>query len=371
MIRRDFLIRASSAVLTASLIDVTGRTRVAWSQETPVDDAWRTFEVTTSVDVADAAGRTCVWLPLPFRDPTNYQRALETKWEAPGAARAGVVAISGYDVTALRIEWQSPESVQRVTVTSRVATCDRHVDLGSSLAANVSPESARTLDQYCRATSLLPTDGIVKSTAQRITHDSKGDVERARALYEWIVENAHRDPKTRGCGTGDVAAMLNSGNLGGKCADINGLFVAMSRSLGIPARDSYGIRVADSRLGYRSLGKSGDISKGQHCRAEFYAREQGWIPVDPADVRKVMLEETPAGLQFDDPKVQAARSRLFGAWEMNWVGYNHGHDVALPGSRKGKIPFLMYPNGETADGRLDSLDPTTFRYQIHSTEVTA
>jgi len=25
---------------------------------------------------------------------------------------------------------------------------------------------------------------------------------------------------------------------------------------------------------------------------------------------------------------------------MNWVTYNHGHDVALPGSSKGVIPFL-------------------------------
>jgi hypothetical protein len=56
---------------------------------------------------------------------------------------------------------------------------------------------------------------------------------------------------------------------------------------------------------------------------------------------------------------------------MNWVTYNHGHDVALPGSSKGVIPFLMYPNGETAEGRLDSLDPTTFRYEIHSRELPA
>jgi hypothetical protein len=72
---------------------------------------------------------------------------------------------------------------------------------------------------------------------------------------------------------------------------------------------------------------------------------------------------------MNDPKVQAARAALFGSWEMNWVAYNHGHDVALPGS--GVIPFLMYPNGETAQGRLDSLDPTTFRYEIRSRELTA
>jgi len=185
------------------------------------------------------------------------------------------------------------------------------------------------------------------------------------------VGNTNRDPKTPGCGMGDVATMLKSGYLGGKCAEINALFVALARAVRIPARDAYGIRVADSRLGFKSLGRSGDISKAQHCRAEFYAPGRGWIPVDPADVRKVVLEEVPGGLPMNDSKVQTARAALFGSWEMNWAAYNHGHVVALPGSSKGAIPFLMYPNGETVEGRLDSLDPTMFRYEIHSRELTA
>jgi transglutaminase-like putative cysteine protease len=160
-----------------------------------------------------------------------------------------------------------------------------------------------------------------------------------------------------------AGTMLRSGYLGGKCADINALFVALARSVGIPARDAYGVRVADSRLGYKSLGRSGDVSKAQHCRAEFYARDYGWIPVDPADVRKVMLEEAPGGLPVGDPKVQAARHALFGSWEMNWVAYNHGHDVALPGSAKTPIAFFMYPNAETGGERINSLDPATFRYE--------
>ena len=44
----------------------------------------------------------------------------------------------------------------------------------------------------------------------------------------------------------------------------------------------------------------------------------------------------------------------------------------LPGSSPAtKVGFLMYPNGETADGRLDSLDPQTFSYRIASKPVTA
>ena len=54
---------------------------------------------------------------------------------------------------------------------------------------------------------------------------------------------------------------------------------------------------------------------------------------------------------------------------MNWLAYNYGHDVKLPGSAGGLLPFLMYPQAETAEGRRDSLDPATFRYQITSKEL--
>ena len=91
--------------------------------------------------------------------------------------------------------------------------------------------------------------------------------------------------------------------------------------------------------------------------------------MDPADVRKLILEEPPGNLTLQDAKVQAAREVLFGGWEMNWIVYNHGHDVALPKSRGLPASFLMYPNAETAEGRLDSLNPATFRYAIHSREV--
>jgi transglutaminase-like putative cysteine protease len=256
-----------------------------------------------------------------------------------------------------------------VVVSSRFQTRNRRVDLSQPPAAGFKPESAAVLREYLRPTALLPTDGIVKATADRITRGHKGDLERARALYEWVADNTCRTASTRGCGTGDVRYMLTANDLNGKCADINALFVALARASGIPARDAYGIRVADSELGYKSLGKSGDVTKAQHCRAEFYAQGYGWVPVDPADVRKVMLEEPPGDLPASNAQVRNARVMLFGAWEMNWVAYNHGHDVALPGSKQAAVPFLMYPNGETSEGRIDSLDPDAFRYTIRSRRI--
>jgi transglutaminase-like putative cysteine protease len=132
----------------------------------------------------------------------------------------------------------------------------------------------------------------------------------------------------------------------------------------------YGIRVAKSEMGYKSLGTSSEnVAKAQHCRAEVYLGDYGWVPVDPADVRKVMLEEPPGNRPLDDEMVTKARARLFGSWEMNWIAYNFAHDVALPGSTGAPIAFFMYPQAETADGRLDSLDPDSFKYEITSRET--
>ena len=110
------------------------------------------------------------------------------------------------------------------------------------------------MKNYLRPTKFAPTDGIVKEKATEITAKCKTDVDKARAIYEWIVENTYRNPKTRGCGLGNIRFMLESGDLGGKCADLNALYVGLARASGVPARDVYGIRVAPSEMGYKSLG---------------------------------------------------------------------------------------------------------------------
>jgi hypothetical protein len=83
-------------------------------------------------------------------------------------------------------------------------------------------------------------------------------------------------------------------------------------------------------------------------------------------VRKVVLEED---IPVDGDKVKILRKRLFGSWEMNWVGFNYARDFTLPGQQDGPIGFLMYPYAETAQGVKDSLDSEDFSYTITSREI--
>lgn len=314
-----------------------------------------------------------MWLPTALTRETPFQKTLLNRFSVNrsnadgGTARTVETRSDALGI----IVAEFPGGVKPIlTLTSRVATKDYAVDLSSPGKA---PKADRAeLEHFLRPTKLLPTGGIVKSTADEITRDAKTDLDKARAIYEWIVENTFRNPKTRGCGLGDIRFMLESQDLGGKCADLNALYVGLARAAGLPARDVYGIRIAKSELGYKSLGTASEnITKAQHCRAEVYIGGFGWVPVDPADVRKVVLEEPPGNRPLDDPMVKAARGRLFGSWEMNWMAYNFAHDVALTGSAGAPVGFLMYPQAESSGSRIDCLDPENFRYEITSKETTA
>ncbi len=268
----------------------------------------------------------------------------------------------------LRAEWHRGSGQKVVELVSTVSAQGRAADLDRPDGAR--PLSAEQRELFTTATALIPTDGIVRETANRITAGARGDAEKARMIYDWIVENTARNPETRGCGLGDVASMLATGDLTGKCADLNALYVGLARAAGLPARDVYGLRVAPSAFGYKSLGAGWpDVARGQHCRAEVFLEDHGWIAVDPADVRKVMLEEPPGDLPLDHPKIVDARAALFGGWEGNWIAYNFAHDVPLPGTKGDQVEFLMYPQAEIGETRLDPLDYDTGYYSITAREI--
>jgi transglutaminase-like putative cysteine protease len=348
-------------------IAISGAASLPWPSAQAAND-WRTYEVLNKIEVSFPKGISRVWLPLPMISDTQWHRSLGNGWSG-NATQARIMSDGKYGVSMLYAEWSQDNVVPQIEVTSRFATREHHVDPAKP-RQDAEQLSAADRQFFTAPTEFIPTDGIVRKTAQSIVKDARSDVEKSRAIYEWVVENTFRDAKVRGCGWGDIKTMLETGNLGGKCGDLNALFVGLARSVGVPARDVYGIRVAPSVHGYRSLGVATPaVTRAQHCRAEFFAEGRGWVPVDPADVRKVALEEPPGNLALQDPKVEAARKRLFGNWEMNWLAYNMGHDIALPNSTGSKLPYLMYPNGETGGERLDQLDPDAFKYSITAREI--
>lgn len=321
---------------------------------------WRTFEITTTVNLKNKSGPSKLWLPLPLNQDTLFQRTLGHTW-AGNPANASMRRLPDGNLEVFFCEWPD-SSDARLQLTTLVTTADRHFDVTKR---TVAPDREDILRHNLQASQLIPNDGLAFQLGERILGRIKDPVAQAKAIYDWVVDNTIYDPGLPGSGTGDVRRQLIQGQYGGRSADINGLFVGICRAIGIPARCVYGMRTGSSRL-FRSLGlSSDDATRGQHVRAEFYVPGYGWIPVDPSDVRRAIALEALSDL---DSKLISLKKILFGVWEMNWIAFNLGTDVILPG-KTSPIPFLLMPQLETSGSRYDDSNPSTIQYTIRTRQV--
>ena len=322
---------------------------------------WRTHDIRSSITLNRINGKARLWLPLAQYKDTLWERSLGHNWQG-NFESAGIYRDPVAEMEVFYADW--PEGVARpqLQIVSQVATQDRHFDITRRGAV---AERTEVLRRCLQATSLVPIDGIVRTTAERAIGRIKDPVAQGKAIYEWVVENTTYDPLLKSVGNVNIGSMLESGNLSGRSGDIALLFVALCRSIGIPARPVFGLRISSSRL-FGSLGIGGNLSSAQHCRAEFNTPGYGWIPVDPSDVRRAIREER---LSPGDPKLTVLKKLLFGFWEMNWISFNAAEDVSLRGSTGKTLPFLVYPVVETMDGRFDSLDASRMSYQVNASRV--
>ena len=294
-----------------------------------------------------------LWIPVPAN--TGYQSVLSRRHEG-NYAQAGFFSDPLYGAPALYARWQEGADSKVLSVTIEVETRERRESLTQAGRPGELPDDVRP---FLDPTAHIPTDGIVRQRAEEIVAGDKNLLDKSRAIYDWIIENTHRDFKVAWCGLGDVKTMIESGNLCGKCVDINSLLVALARAAGLPAREVFGIRAAESRLG-PTLGRSGDISNAQHCKGEVYLSGAGWVPLDPADVVKVTDEKQPSEV------VARVRDYLFGGAEDNWIAFNYARDFILnPAQAGGPLNYFMYPYAES-EGKRVELKPGNPGYTILS-----
>lgn len=320
---------------------------------------WRTYEITTTVNLK-SAGTSKLWLPLPLNQDTLFQRTLGHSWEG-NENNAGMRRLPDGDLEVFHCEWRD-SGEGKLQLKTLVTTADRHFDV---TRRTVAPEREDILRRNLQASRLIPNDGLAYQLGERILGRIKDPVAQAKAIYDWVVDNSIYDPSLPGCGTGDVRQQLVRGQYGGRSADINGLFVGICRAIGIPARCVYGLRVGPSRL-FRSLGlTSDDATRGQHVRAEFYIPGYGWIPVDPSDVRRAISMEV---LSDRDSKLSSLKKILFGVWEMNWIAYNVGSDITLPGKNFSQ-PFLLHPQMESRESLYRDQGTAQAPYTISARRV--
>jgi transglutaminase-like putative cysteine protease len=325
---------------------------------------WQSFEVSVSVFLSPSQGRQRLWLPLSLNQDTLYQRVLSHAWQG-NFGQGHLRRLPDGDLETFYCEWPAGV-VPQLDLTTTVTTADRRFDVSRR---TLPPERDDILRRNLRASRQLPNEGKIHALAQKIIGRVLDPVAQARTLFDWIVDHAEYDDSIQGCGTGNVRGPVETlpdplpenWRFRGRSADLNGLFTAFCRAIGIPARRVFGLRVAPSRIA-GSLGIEEDATRAFHCRAEFYVPGYSWIPVDPGDACRAMRME---GLNPQDDKAIMLRKILFGIWEMNWIACNMGEDLTLPDNGPA-LPFFIFPWQERQEGSLDGLNAEDFSYRIES-----
>lgn len=309
--------------------------------------------VTLEVDLtAQAAGKEArLWIPYPVSDRNQELSDIRVTGDY---AASGVYTDLTHGTPMLYAEWTKAAASRKLVFSFRVKRKEiAQRDLPSK-EPNWNPGDYA---EYLRPTSLGPLDGDVKALADKITMAKLTNLEKARAIYDWSVENMYRDPGTKGCGRGDVCLLLKKP--GGKCTDISSVFIALCRAAGVPAREVFSIR----------LGKKPqeDITTYQHCWAEFFVPGYGWVTADPADVRKAMLMEK---LGLDNPKTGEYRAYFWGGIDAYRVVLARGRDLRLnPPQAGAPLNTFGYPYAEVGGKALDFYDPKGFSYRYTFTET--
>ena len=186
------------------------------------------------------------------------------------------------------------------------------------------PASSAETARYLRPEKLVPINETFRTLAQKAVEGKNNDLERTKALYDHVISRMRYDKSGVGWGRGDAvyACDVRTGN----CSDFHAYFIALARSIGIPARFAIGATIpADKNEG---------TIEGYHCWAEFLA-DGSWVPVDISEAWKN----------------RKLADYYFGHNPANRFELTKGRDLVVdPEPASGPINFLVYPllemNGE-------------------------
>ena len=153
---------------------------------------------------AAAAIRSRVWLPLPLAQTTAYQRLLAQRWTASTQELRPRA-----DEIEPRCSW--PRGAESASARTLTLTCtDRNHALSRRARTD---ERFGGIDSGARAVSRADrADPDRRHRRGDGARDHQGahatPLAKARAIYDWIVDNTFRDPEVKGCGLGDIRGML-------------------------------------------------------------------------------------------------------------------------------------------------------------------
>ncbi|MCP4151393.1 MAG: transglutaminase domain-containing protein, partial [bacterium] len=244
-----------------------------------------------------------MWIPIPATD--NFQNVTIKKIKAPGKTREIKDKRHGNKV--LYLELGPEDSKKNIEILYEVKRAEK-----SAYSSQGEDPS-----KHLNADKLVPIFDNFKVIAKKVTKNKKGDLVRARALYDHVIERMRYKKHGKGWGKGDAVYACDIGT--GNCTDYHAYFISLARSVGIPARFAIGASIPSAR-------NDGGVD-GYHCWVEFHA-EGKWWPLDISEA----------------DKYSALATYYFGHQPANRLELSRGRDLIVePGPAWGPLNFLAYP----------------------------
>jgi transglutaminase-like putative cysteine protease len=297
----------------------------------------RAFELTYKAVVRDlpaAPGQVDIWLPYPASDEDQTVEVAEVSTPFPTETRKDPKLGNGI----VHLAAQHPGHTEiAVAMTVRVTRSERVRKAWSGAAERRRGTLEPAVARWLEPDRLVPLDARIRDLAQQVTAGKRSDLDKARAIYDYVVATMSYNKEGTGWGHGDIYWACDKKR--GNCTDFHALFTGLSRAVGVPAKFEIGFPVPPQR-------GEGKIS-GYHCWSEFYLDGYGWVPVDASEAWK-------------HPE---KREYFFGALDEDRVKFSEGRDLVLAPRQKGEpLNYFVYPYVEV-DGKPHAAMDLAFTYR--------
>ena len=172
---------------------------------------------------------------------------------------------------ALVFSWIKPsERILITNLTSRVKVKNDLVKIKNRVRFPLSPLGAE-FDQYIKPTPNIDSnDPEIIELASSLAAGQDDEYFVIYELFRWVRENINYSLNTISVGASQPSSWVLE-NRYGVCDELNSLFIALVRSVGIPARYVSGVAYTN----YNKLNRW-----GAHGWAEIYFPDYGWVPFD-------------------------------------------------------------------------------------------
>jgi hypothetical protein len=261
------------------------------------------FEFRYQATLPEFTGSARCWLPLASSD--DFQQVTVKSITAPGKQQTLTDSAHGNRV--LFLELAPQDSGKPIEIVYDVLRHEK----------NACPGDPALAEKHLLPERRVPQNDKLKAIALKAAEGREGDLMKARALYDHVIDQMRYKKFGEGWGRGDALYACDA--LSGNCTDYHAYFTGLARSIGIPARFAIGAAIPSDR-------NDGGCD-GYHCWAEFYA-EGKWWPVDISEA----------------DKFSALSMYYFGHHPSNRFEFSRGRDLILdPGPASGPINFLAYP----------------------------